>query len=145
MNLKLDMSKTYDRVEWGCLESIMVKMSFHTKWVDIMMRYVQTVTYSIKIIGKPRGNITLTRGLRQGDPLSPSLFLICAEGLLELLKKLIELGTLKGVATCVREPDISHLLFVDDSLILCWATEEECSTLIAILEEYEQASGQQLN
>ena len=79
----------------------MVKMSFHTKWADIMMRYVQTVTYSVKINGKPRGNITLTRGLCQGDHLSPSLFLICAEGLLELLKKLTELGTLKGVATCV--------------------------------------------
>ena len=64
----------------------MVKMSFHTKWVDIMMRSIQTVTYSIKINGKPRGNITPTRGLCQGDPLSPNLILICAEGLLALLR-----------------------------------------------------------
>ena len=64
----------------------MVKMSFHTKWVDIMMRSIQTVTYSVKINGKPRGNIIPTRGLRQGDPLSPNLILICAEGLLALLR-----------------------------------------------------------
>ena len=77
MVLKLDMSKTYDGMEWGCLEKIMQKMGFNVKWVNIMMRCVHTVSYSVLINGKPCGNITLSRGLRQGDPLSPHLVLLC--------------------------------------------------------------------
>ena len=60
MVVKLDMSKTYDRVEWGCLEKIMLKMGFHVKWINIMMSCVCSVSYSIKINGKPRGHITPT-------------------------------------------------------------------------------------
>ena len=86
-----------------------------------------------------------TRGLHQGDPLPPYLFLLCVKGLLALLRKSIKLGTLKGVVACARGPNISHLFFIDDSLIFCQETKEEYSTLISILEKYEQASCQQLN
>ena len=78
--------------------------------------------------------------------LSPLLFLVCSEGLSALLKKAGEQGTLKGVAACTSGPKISHLFFfVDDGLIFCRSTKEECSTLMTILEKYEQPSGQQLN
>ena len=60
MVVKLDMSKTYDRVEWGCLEKIMLKMGFHVKWINIMMSCVCSVSYSIIINEKPRGHITPT-------------------------------------------------------------------------------------
>ena len=60
MVVKLDMSKTYDRVEWGCLEKIMLKMGFHVKWINIMMSCVRSISYSIRINGKPRGHITPT-------------------------------------------------------------------------------------
>ena len=96
MVVKLDMSKTYDRVEWGCLEKIMLKMGFHVKWINIMMSCVRSVSYSIRINGKPRGHITPTQGLSQGDPFSPYLFFICAESLSALLTKFVEDGLLKG-------------------------------------------------
>lgn len=145
MVLKLDMSKAFDRVEWGFLEKIMYKMGFYDSWVKLMMGCVNTVTYSIIINGRPWGHITLSKGLRQGGPLSPFLFLFCVEGLSTLIRKSLEIGLLSGVAACLRGPKISHLFFSDDSLIFCKATVEECTTLEEILEIYECSSGQQLN
>ena len=74
MALKLDMSKAYNKVEWGCLKKIMLKMGFHMHQVEIMMRCVQSITYAVKINGKLGGNITPTRVLHQGDPLSHICF-----------------------------------------------------------------------
>ena len=123
----------------------MLKMCFHVKWINIMMSCVCSVSYSIRINGKPCGHITPTRGLRQGDPLSLYLFLICAEGLFALLTKFVEDGLVEGVVACPRGPAISHSFFAYDSLIFCQATREDCTSLENILEIYEHAYGQQLN
>ena len=117
--LKLDISKAYDRVEWIWLEKIMQKLGFDNKWCALIMKCVTTVSYSVKINGKPKWHIVPSRGIRQGDPLSPYLFLLCAEGLSALIKKEVENGRLGGVAVCHWDPKISHLFFADDSLIFC--------------------------
>uniref|UniRef100_A0A2N9FI47 CCHC-type domain-containing protein n=1 Tax=Fagus sylvatica TaxID=28930 RepID=A0A2N9FI47_FAGSY len=87
MAAKLDMSKAYDRVEWNFLQAILLKFGFHRRWVDLIMTYVSTTSYTVMVNGAPYGYIKPSRGLRQGDPLSPYLFLLCAEGLSALIRK----------------------------------------------------------
>ena len=145
MALKLDMSKAYDRVEWGFLEAMMRRLGFHDRWVSLMMMCVTSVNYSVLINGVPKGNIIPSRGLRQGDPISPYLFLLCAEGLTAMLKKEEALGNIKGVAVCRGAPRISHLLFADDSIVFCRASLDEANRVMKVLEEYERDSGQRLN
>ena len=123
----------------------MTKMGFNERWVSLMMQCVSSVTYSIRLNGKPRGHIIPTRGLWQGDPISSFLFLFCAEGLSALLCQATSVGILRGVAACPQGPRISHLFFADDSIIFCQATREECSQLAHVLDVYEQTSSQQLN
>ena len=109
------------------------------------MQCITTVSYAIKINGRPRGRIIPSRGIRQGDPLSPYLFLLCAEGLSALIKASVCNGSMEGIAICRGGPKLSHLFFADDSLIFCKATIAECDALQRVLGVYEQASGQQLN
>ena len=85
MAMKLDICKTYDRVEWVFLEKILLKMGFSCAWVALIMECITTVSYSILVNEEPKGLIVPSRGLRQGDHLSPYLFLFCAEGLNALL------------------------------------------------------------
>ena len=106
--LKLDFSKAYDRVEWNFLRQIMLKLGFPRVWVDKVMSYVSSTSFSILINGKPFGMINPTRGLWQGDPLSPYLFLLCAEGFTSLLQKEEMEGNIHGVSICRRAPKISH-------------------------------------
>ena len=86
MVLKIDMSKAKYRVEWTCLGKIMEKLGFVETWRRLIMQCVTTITYAIKINRCPRGHIIPSRGLWQGNPLSLDLFLLCAEGLLALIK-----------------------------------------------------------
>ena len=97
------------------------------------------------INGQPHEHITPTRGLRQGDPLSPYFFLMCTKGLDGLINKAAIDGSIRGVSLCHNGPKLTHLLFANDSLIFCRAKEEECQTLLEVLAKYERASGQQIN
>ena len=145
MALKLDMSKAYDRVEWSFLENIMATMGFNQRWISLISMCIRSVSYSILLNGQPHGLISPQRGLRQGDPLSPYLFLLITEGLHGLLKRAEMVGDLRGVSLCPAGPRISHLLFTDDSLIFCRASISDCQTIQAILQKYENTSGQNIN
>lgn len=145
MALKLDMSKAYDRIEWSYLQAVLTKMGFDRWWVHLIMQCVKTVSYQIVHAHREIGPIFPTRGLRQGDPLSPYLFILCTEGLSAMLHNSERQQLINGVKICKQAPTINHMLFADDSYLYCKAQEEEAHRILEILSKYELASGQMVN
>uniref|UniRef100_A0A803P4A1 Reverse transcriptase domain-containing protein n=1 Tax=Cannabis sativa TaxID=3483 RepID=A0A803P4A1_CANSA len=143
--LKLDMSKVFDRVEWSFIAVVMGKMGLNICWINLIMNFLQTTQLSFIINGSVSGNVKPQRGLRQGDPLSPHLFLIYSEGLSRLLQYEESIGCLKGLAVSRHSPSVFNLLFADDSLLFCEATDRSCGAIKRALDTYHKALGQQLN
>jgi hypothetical protein len=104
------------------------------------MECIRTVKYSIRLNGQLLDSFAPSRGLRQGDPLSPYLFLLVTEGLSTLLNKDISEGHLQDLHISRYAPGISHLLFANDSLLFVKATEEQGQVIKNILNTYEKVS-----
>ncbi|CAN6335307.1 unnamed protein product, partial [Urochloa humidicola] len=143
--LKLDMAKAYDRVEWIYLRSIMSKLGFSEGFVNLIMKCVESVKFSVRVNGHFSEMFSPNRGIRQGDPISPYLFLLCAEGLSSLLKFSGPNFLAKGIRVGVHAPWVSHLLFADDCLLFTRASARAGRRLMEILQVYQQGSGQMVN
>jgi hypothetical protein len=145
MAVKIDMSKAYDKVEWGFLEAVMRRLGFAPLWIKLVMMCVSIAHYAVLVNSIPMGNITPTKGIRQGDPISPYLFLMCAEALSSLLSRADGTGVLERVPTSRRGPRLNHLFFAYDSLFFCRVDLDHWNKLSTLLHTYELASGQRLN
>ncbi|GAU38494.1 hypothetical protein TSUD_64740 [Trifolium subterraneum] len=143
--LKIDISKAYDKVDWGFLRGVMTKMGFTDVWIRWVMMCVNSVNYSVLMNSDRVGPILPGRGLRQGDPLSPYLFILVTECLSALIHQAVGRGDLHGVRICRGAPEVSHLLFADDCFLFCRANVAEVNELMRILHTYEAASGQEVN
>ncbi|KAH1106130.1 hypothetical protein J1N35_009898 [Gossypium stocksii] len=145
MALKLDMSKAYDRVEWYFIQRVMLKMGFDVRFVDFIIKCVNSVQYSIILNGEEGSGFKPSRGLRQRDPLSPYLFLFCGEGLSVLMRLACMEKKVKWATVCRNAPPISHLMFADDCILFWKVSTQETNVLKNILEEYESCTGQCIN
>lgn len=145
MALKLDMSKVYDRVEWIFLEKNLLKLGFQCSWVSLIMKCVTTISYYVLVNGEPKGMIYPTRGIRQGDPLSPYLFLFYAAGLNAIFRQAVEASDIQGFSLCRHVPKITHLFFTDDCLLFCKSSLAKCEKIQELLAAYETTSSQMVN
>ncbi|XP_019191707.1 PREDICTED: uncharacterized protein LOC109186235 [Ipomoea nil] len=143
--LKLDMAKAYDRMEWAFLEGMLGALGFDRGWIELLMLCVSTVSYSIQVNGEAVGTVCPTRGIRQGDPLSPYLFIICAEGLSILLQQAEARGDIHSVRVSRGALAITHLFFADDNLLFFRANQQEVMKIKECLDRYSEASGQRVN
>lgn len=123
----------------------MLKLGLHEGFVSLVMRCVRSVFFSVRVNGSLSQRIRPTRGVRQGDPISPYLFLLCAEGLSCLLKSVGPVYLSRGVHVGVHAPWISHLLFADDYIVFSEASQRGASRIQSILEIYHNGSGQLVN
>ncbi|KAG5533571.1 hypothetical protein RHGRI_027682 [Rhododendron griersonianum] len=143
--LKLDLNKAYDRVCWDFLFQVMEKMGFDRRWINWVQQCVCTVKYSFMANGKQVCSINPGRGLRQGDPLSPYLFLLVADVFSTLLQKALLKKSIGGIRMKKRCPVMTHLLFADDSLVFLEAVPQYCSNFMELISCFSEASGLSLN
>lgn len=122
----------------------MQKLRFSAKWVNLVMNCISTASFSVLINGVAKGLIHPQRGLRQGCPLSPYLFIMCAEGFSNMLVQAENQKLIHGLSFN-RDLSITHLLFADDSLVFTWAATTDCRNLKNIFDCYAVASGQVFN
>ena len=120
-------------------------MGFDRKWVSWTMACISTVSFSVLLNARSHGFIKPERGIRQGDPLSPFLFILCAEALVHVLNASEAKGKLHGIKLATSSPPVHHLLFADDSLLLCDADVIESEEITRCLKLYGDASGQLIN
>lgn len=123
----------------------MQKMGFAQRWIDWVMTCVTSVSYALKLNGTLLDSFALTCGLRQGDPLSPFLFLFVADGFSAILRNKAAMGELTPVKICRHAPGISHLLFADDTLLFFEASRGEAECVKEAFQIYGKATGQCLN
>jgi hypothetical protein len=143
---KVDFEKAYDSVDWSYLEAVMGKMGFPSLWRKWIRECISTATASVLVNGSPTDEFPLERGLRQGDPLSPFLFLLAAEGLNVLMQAMVEGNRFVGYRVGGQEEvSVSHLQFADDTLLLGTKSWANVRALRAVLLLFELMSGLKVN
>jgi hypothetical protein len=145
---KLDIEKAYDHVNWNCLPYLLERMGFGYRWCHWMKTCISTVQFSVLVNGSPEGFFGSSQGLRQGDSLSPLLFLLIMEVLSRLLQKTEEAGLIRGFQAGMLggiEVRISHLLFADDTIVFCDAVPKQVLHIRKVLSCFEAITGLRVN
>ena len=143
---KVDFEKAYDSVDLKYLDTVMVKMNFPTLWRKWISECVGSATTSVLVNGSPTEEFVIERGLRQGDPLSPFLFLLAAEGLSVLMQSMVSAGLYHGYTIGGGDGvSISNLQFADDTLLLAEKSWANVRSMRAVLIIFEQVSGLKVN
>lgn len=141
--LKLDIIETaYDMLEWSFTELTLDKFNFHPHFRKLVLSCIKSCIMQIKVNHQISDTWTPTRGIRQGDPLSPYIFVLCQELLVHLIHKKAEEKLFTPVKIVSSGPHIPILCFADDCLIFSKADQKSVDTISEILEEYALASGQ---
>lgn len=145
MLVKLDIRKEYDEVNRSFLLKVLRRFGFSEEWIKWVANCINTTRFSILLNGSPQGFFVSEKGIRQGDPISPFLFIIMVEALGRLISKKREDGGWKVVHIAEGVNPLSHLQFADDTLLMGETSFREARLMKNILDKYSKAFGQCIN
>ncbi|CAJ2669949.1 unnamed protein product [Trifolium pratense] len=145
MSIKIDLEKAYDRLNWNFVENCLIECKFPHNLINIIKHCISSPSFKILWNGDKTDMFTPSRGIRQGDPLSPYLFVICMERLSHIIADQVDAEYWKPMRAGRNGPKISHLLFADDLLLFAEASIEQVHCIMHCLDIFCQASGQKIN
>jgi hypothetical protein len=141
VGFKLDFKKAYDSLEWEFILSVLRAMGFDQKLIMLIHQCISTVHYTLLLNGTKSSSIKPSRGLRQGDPLSPYLFIMCADVLARMINREVLRGAINGIKVSSGADAISKLLYADNVILFCGAKTSEVEALMQCIEKYCLWSG----
>lgn len=142
---KIDLEKAFDNVKWSFVDEVLNRMGFGLKWRKWIGGCIRKIPFSVLINGTSCGKFTSEKGLRQGDPVSPFVFLLVSEVLSMMFAKSTEVGWLGGFSVKQNGTKLSHLQFADDTLVFLDADIRQVQYLKYTLLSFEMASGLSTN
>jgi hypothetical protein len=143
MVFKIDFEKAFDSISWDFHFRVMHFMGFSETWIKWISGCLSSASSSILINGSPTSEFKIQRGLRQGDPLSPFLFIIAMEGLHVAMEDAMAAGLYKGFN--INSLNLSHLFFADDALFIGDWSRTNIKSLVSILNCFHRVSGLKIN
>ncbi|PNX75251.1 ribonuclease H, partial [Trifolium pratense] len=143
--IKVDLSKAYDKISWECIWRVLCETSLPSNLVNIIMLAVTSVETNVKWNGARSEYFRPQRGIRQGDPISPYIFVLCMDKLSHLILHEVNIGKWRGIKAGRNGPMVSHLMFADDLLLFGEAKEEQMQCVINTLNNFCNLSGQEVS
>ncbi|KAF7824315.1 reverse transcriptase [Senna tora] len=141
--ISLDLEKAYDRLNWSFISSVLLKMNFPAELVSLISACISSVSHQFLINGTLTHKIIPSRGIRQGDPLSPYIFICCMQYLSSLID--VQVHKKKWVPPKLRGTPLSHLLFADDVLLFARVDVNSISAIKRTIEKFLTCSGLSIN
>ena len=145
MAIRIDLEKAYDRIKWSFIRQMLTLFNFPKNLIKLIMSCVTSVSASLLFNGGSLDPFLPSRGIRQGDPLSPYLFIICMEFLGHLIEGKCAAKLWKPIKASQSGPVFSHLFFADDLVLFGSANSENCVAINSALQEFCTKSGQKVS
>lgn len=145
MIIQLDIAKAYDRLSWSYIKEVLKAYGFDYNWIKGVMALVTTASCFIILNGSPSRTFRPSRGLRQGDPLSPFLFILMMEGLGKEITTAKEEGRIQGLRLTRNGDTLTHQQFVDDTKLQGTPTIKEAKAFKQILHEFALAASTEVS
>ena len=145
MIIKLDLEKAYDSIEWSFIRDVLKFFEFPSQWIQLVMSLISIVSYQILFNGGKLDPIIPSRGLRQGDPLSPYLFILCMEYLHFLIHDKCQRKLWDPIKSRKYGLAFSHLFYADDIILFAKANSKNCRTILQTLQDFAEVSDLKIN
>uniref|UniRef100_A0A803Q992 Reverse transcriptase domain-containing protein n=1 Tax=Cannabis sativa TaxID=3483 RepID=A0A803Q992_CANSA len=137
---KIDLSKAYDTVDWNFLEHLLAGLNFPNRFTNWIMVCLKGTSYTLMMNGRLQGNFKGKKGLRQGDPMSPLLFVLIMEYLTRRLKLEAKKKTFRHHPMC-KSLNLISLCFVDDLILFCKGSKQAAHHIKVALEDFRKTKG----
>lgn len=142
MAIKVDLEKAFDKLSWSFIQDTLEDLGLPSRIISLIMHCISTPSMQILWKGRPTESFCPSRGIRQGDPLSPYIFILCMERLSQAITKEVRNGNWEAIKLGHRGSPISHLFFADDLFLFSGTSQNQLALIKRMLDDFCDASGQ---